>query len=79
MNESISRAAGAQHGQELPPDRIEALIVSAGRSARQRTTLYRDVDPARRVLSLAAAPLEPIVLTPLRRKSAAAAGDGIRV
>ena len=42
MNESISRAAGAEWGQELPPERMEALIRSAGRVPRQRTTLYGD-------------------------------------
>ena len=31
MNESISRAAGAEHGQELPPERMEAVIRAAGR------------------------------------------------
>src|SRR5581483_3189316 len=36
MNESISRAAGAEHGQELPPEAMEALIRSAGRVPRQR-------------------------------------------
>ena len=40
MNESISRAAGAEWGQELAPERMEALIRSAGRIPRQRTTLY---------------------------------------
>jgi FO synthase len=40
MNESISRSAGALFGQELPPERMEKLIRSAGRSPRQRTTLY---------------------------------------
>ncbi len=40
MNESISRAAGSEHGQEMPPERMEAVIRSAGRRARQRTTLY---------------------------------------
>ena len=40
MNESISRAAGASHGQELAPERMDALIVSLGRTPRQRTTLY---------------------------------------
>ncbi len=69
MNESISRAAGAQHGQELPPEQMEALIVGTGRSARQRTTLYRDADSERRRLSLRAPALAPIVQTPLRRKS----------
>src|ERR671936_704815 len=40
MNESISRAAGATHGQEMTPAMIEALIRSAGRTPRQRTTVY---------------------------------------
>jgi FO synthase len=40
MNESISRAAGAGHGQEMPPERMEALIRRAERVPRQRTTLY---------------------------------------
>jgi len=40
MNESISRAAGAEHGQEMPPRQIEELIRSAARVPRQRTTLY---------------------------------------
>ena len=40
MNESISRSAGAEFGQEMPPEAMEALIRSAGRVPRQRTTLY---------------------------------------
>ena len=40
MNESISRAAGASHGQELAPAVMAALIRSAGRWPRERTTLY---------------------------------------
>ena len=31
MNESISRSAGAVYGQEMPPERMEELIRSAGR------------------------------------------------
>jgi FO synthase len=57
MNESISRSAGAQHGQELPPEAMEELIRSAGRSPRQRTTLYGDVPEERRAASFVAAPL----------------------
>jgi len=45
MNESISRAAGAGWGQELAPEQMEALIRSAGRVPRQRTTLYGPPDP----------------------------------
>ncbi len=43
MDESISRAAGNEHGQELPPERMEALIRHVGRVPRQRTTLYERV------------------------------------
>src|SRR6201995_2139049 len=39
MNESISRAAGTQHGQEFPPHEIEALIRSIDREPMQRDTL----------------------------------------
>ncbi len=57
MNESISRSAGAEFGQELPPDSMEALIRSAGRVPRQRTTLYDDAPMERRLASLGASPL----------------------
>jgi FO synthase len=57
MNESISRSAGAEHGQEFPPERMEALIRSAGRIPRQRTTLYGDVSEQRRLASFGASPL----------------------
>jgi FO synthase len=57
MNESISRSAGAAFGQELPPERMEELIRSAGRVPRQRTTLY-DAAPEERVrASFGASPL----------------------
>jgi FO synthase len=57
MNESISRAAGAAHGQEMPPERMEALIRSAGRKPRQRTTLYADAPEERVRASFGAPPL----------------------
>ncbi len=61
MNESISRAAGAAHGQEMPPERMEDAIRSLGRTPRQRTTLYRSPAAERSRLSYAAAPLaEPL-------------------
>ena len=44
MNESITRAAGAVHGEELPPADMEALIASIGRTPAQRTTLYEIVE-----------------------------------
>jgi FO synthase len=57
MNESISRSAGAEHGQEFPPEQMEALIRSAGRIPRQRTTIYGAVPEERRLASFGAAPL----------------------
>jgi FO synthase len=57
MNESISRAAGAGWGQELPPERMEALIRSAGRVPRQRTTLYGEPPPGQVARSFGAEPL----------------------
>jgi FO synthase len=61
MNESISRAAGADHGQELPPEAIEAAIRAIGRSPRQRTTLYGEPPEQRVATSFGAPPLsEPV-------------------
>ncbi len=40
MNESISRAAGAAHGQEMTPSDLEAMIREVGRTPRRRNTLY---------------------------------------
>jgi FO synthase len=61
MNESISRAAGASHGQELPPEAMEELIRSAGRVPRQRTTLYGTPPAERTRASFGAPPLaEPV-------------------
>jgi FO synthase len=67
MNESITRAAGAVHGQEMPPESMEALIRSLGREPRQRTTLYADAPAARRAASFGAAPLAEPINTPARR------------
>ena len=44
MNESISRAAGAIHGQEFTVAALRQLILSAGRTPRQRTTTYEPVE-----------------------------------
>ena len=55
MNESITRAAGSTHGEETSPQQMRALIESAGRPARQRTTLYGEpgVEVVRRGLDAA--------------------------
>jgi FO synthase len=67
MNESITRAAGAVHGQEMPPESMEALIRSLGREPRQRTTLYANASTERKAASFRAAPLTEPVNTPARR------------
>ena len=67
MNESISRAAGTQHGQEFPPEAMEALIGSIGRVPRQRTTAYGAVGNDRRASSFGAPELAPVVQTPPRK------------
>jgi FO synthase len=73
MNESISRAAGASFGQEMPPESMEALIRSLGRAPRQRTTLYGDPAPDRIAASFGAAPLSEPINTPSRKYERAAA------
>ena len=70
MNESISRAAGTQHGQELPPAAMRALIGSLGRVSEQRDTLYRPVSVDRQRVAEGADELAPIVLTPPGSSSA---------
>ncbi len=46
MNETISRAAGASHGQETAPADFESLITRTGRIPRRRSTLYEPLDEA---------------------------------
>lgn len=79
MNESISRAAGAEFGQELPPAEMERIIREAGRTPRQRTTTYGTPAEGQQIASFAAGVLAPIVLTPAkkdtRREKAAVAGQ----
>ena len=72
MNESISRAAGTQHGQELSPEAMRALITGAGRPVRQRDTLYRDVPPEQQSRALNAPALSAPVETPIRLNPRAA-------
>jgi FO synthase len=55
MDETITRAAGASHGQEMTPDEMERTIRSLGRRPRQRDTLYRTAPDERYRASLRAA------------------------
>jgi FO synthase len=70
MNESISRAAGAGHGQELAPHKMEELIRAAGRTPRPRNTLYGDADNRQMQRAKQAAPLSTVILTKPSKRSA---------
>jgi FO synthase len=54
MDETITRSAGALHGQEMNPERMERIIRSVGRQPRQRDTIYRTVSAERYQASLVA-------------------------
>lgn len=58
MNESITRAAGAEHGQEWGPSDIEATIEKLGRTPLMRTTLYQAAGEERRQAALHAVALQ---------------------
>jgi FO synthase len=61
MNENISRAAGASHGQELAPEEMKALIGAIGRPWARRSTLYKileTVPPRRSTLTSTPQPAE---------------------
>ena len=68
MNESITRAAGAEHGQEWPPSAIESAIRETGRKPRMRTTLYADAEPEQARRAFAAPELQAVTLDPAGRK-----------
>lgn len=68
MNESISRAAGAVHGQELAPAEMQELVAALGRPWRQRTTLYADADTGSRERASLAGPLLATYNAPIARR-----------
>ena len=49
MDENISRAAGAEHGQQVTQGDLDALVKPLSRTLRQRTTLYGPVNPGHRL------------------------------
>ena len=69
MNETITRSAGASHGQELPPGEMDALIKKLGRNPSQRSTLYGDVNKVQKAKSYSAMPLDDVVNNPVRKYS----------
>ena len=67
MNESISRAAGTQHGQETSPTEMRKLIRMLNRNPTQRNTVYGKVSPEREKSGISATDLEEIINTPARK------------
>lgn len=67
MNESISRAAGSAFGQEMPPERMEAMIRAAGRHPEQRTTLYDDPPQTQTAKSFRAKNIQPTTQSPAKK------------
>lgn len=53
MDETITRSAGAEHGQEMTPEAMETLLQRLGRPSWQRTTLYGKAAAERREASFA--------------------------
>ena len=60
MNESITRAAGAAHGQEMGAEALREMASRENRVPKMRTTLYADAGDERLERAVAAAPLEAI-------------------
>ena len=67
MNESITRAAGAAHGEETSPARMQAIITASARIPVQRTTLYEQASQERIKAGLNAHQLISIINTPARK------------
>jgi len=72
MNETISRAAGASHGQEMRPQEMERIAADLGRAAWQRTTLYGQAPAERRQAASHAPEMEELRLPVADAKSCAA-------
>ena len=79
MNESISRSAGAENGEELPPEVMDDIAASLGRASKQRTTLYQEAAAERRRESYDNAPLLPVIQTPAVRRAQLAAAPNFTV
>ncbi|TMS59262.1 7,8-didemethyl-8-hydroxy-5-deazariboflavin synthase subunit CofH [Imbroritus primus] len=74
MNETISRSAGASHGQEMTAMDMEAMLREMGRIPRQRTTAYGTPDDAamQRARTVTT-PVEPVRILMREHKKAPSA------
>lgn len=66
MDETISRSAGANFGEELTPREMVALIRDAGRPARRRSTLYDTLETYDDHDPVDIGPLKPRAHEPIR-------------
>ncbi len=76
MNESITRAAGASHGQEMTPPALEEIVREAGLTPWMRTTLYKPAPSDRRAVAFDPPALSQMISMPVaaeRRRSKAPA------
>jgi FO synthase len=64
MNETITRSAGAQHGQEMPPSQMDAMIRRLARVPSQRKTCYSEAPQAQVNASYSAAELTETINDP---------------
>ena len=62
MDETITRSAGAVHGQEMTPAKMESIIRSIGRVPRQRTTVYGEAPEERYAASFASRREAPAII-----------------
>ena len=67
MNETITRAAGASHGQETSPEEMEEIILSLGRKPRQRSTDYGEVTDLQKKRSFGAVSLQEPTYTSAKK------------
>ena len=67
MNETITRAAGASHGQEWAAAELEAFVEGLGRRPWLRNTVYQPAAAERRAAAFRAGPVAAVVNTPARR------------
>ena len=67
MNESISRAAGTEHGQETSSNEMRTIIRTMNRNPRQRSTAYGEINQEREKAGLSAGELTEIINTPAKK------------
>ena len=75
MNETITRAAGASHGQETSPEEMEEIIRSIGRTPRLRSTTYGEVSELQKQKAFGATALSEPIYTSARKYERTRGGE----